>query len=210
MKTIGELLRDARVSSKKNLHDVSHRTHIREDYLRAMEQNAFGTLPEGPFVKGFLRTYAQELNMDPEHALAIYRRDFGTSASPALLPQKRNHPFHRPSYITIHPLLFGVLAVCGAVGLFLAYQWYVFTQPPELFVYEPTEQQESRSPLQVRGKTATDAVVYVNANPVALDQDGKFSTNLDLQAGEQVVRVEAQSRQGKNRVVQRVVRVLEK
>ncbi|MBI5151637.1 MAG: helix-turn-helix domain-containing protein [Candidatus Pacebacteria bacterium] len=210
MKTVGELLHDGRVSLKKDVHEIARTTHIREEYLEAMEQNAFEKLPEGPFVKGFLRTYALELNMEPDHVLAVYRRDFGDKKIPQLFPKGLVYPIRRLSYLTIHPFVFGIGVVCCVVGFFLAYQWYVFTQPPEVIVYEPTEKQETHSPLQVRGKTSTDAVVYVNANPVALDQDGKFTTNIELQVGEQTVRVEVQSRQGKRRVIQRVVRVLEK
>lgn len=209
MKTAGSLLKEARESSSYSLEELSKRTKIREDYLRAIEEDSYDGLPSGPFVRGFLRSFAHEVGVNPETIVATYRRDFGTVEHEGLIPKGLLNPLRRKSRLLINPVLFGILVLCAVVLGFVVYQWQLFSQPPQLTVYEPVENQEARSPVLVRGATASDAVVTVNQTPISTDQDGKFTTQVELNLGEQTVSVEASNRQGKIRVVLRRVNVLE-
>ena len=209
MKTAGSLLKEARESSSYSLEELSKRTKIREDYLRAIEEDSYDTLPSGPFVRGFLRSYAHEVGVNPETIVATYRRDFGTVENKGLIPKGLLNPIRRKSHLLISPVLFGILILCVVVLGFVMYQWQVFVQPPQLAIYDPVENQEVRSPVVVRGVTASDAVVTVNQTPVATDQDGKFTTQVELNPGEQTVSVETSNRQGKTRSILRHVKVLQ-
>jgi cytoskeleton protein RodZ len=73
MPTIGDTLREARMRKKLDIADVEERTKIRAKYLRALENEEFGLLPGSTFVKTFLRTYAEELGLDPHALLEEYR-----------------------------------------------------------------------------------------------------------------------------------------
>lgn len=209
MKTAGSLLKEARESSSYSLEELSKRTKIREDYLRAIEEDSYDALPSGPFVRGFLRSFAHEVGVNPETIVATYRRDFGTVEHEGLVPKGLLNPIRRKTHVLISPVLFGVLVLCAVVLGFVAYQWQLFSQPPQLTVYEPVENQEVRSPVLVRGVTASDAVVTVNQTPISTDQDGKFTTQVELSNGNQTIIVEVATRNGKSRVVRRMVHVLE-
>lgn len=209
MKTAGSLLKEARESSSYSLEELSKRTKIREEYLRAIEEDLYDGLPSGPFVRGFLRSYAHEVGINPETIVATYRRDFGTVENEGLIPKGLLNPIRRKSRLLISPVLFGILVLCAVVLGFVAYQWQLFSQPPQLSIYEPSENQEVHSPVLVRGVTASDAAVTVNQMPVATDQDGKFTTQVELSDGNQTIIVEVATRNGKSRVVRRMVHVLE-
>jgi cytoskeletal protein RodZ len=73
MPTIGETLREARMRQRLDIADVEARTKIRAKYLRALENEEFGMLPGPTFVKTFLRTYAEQLGLDPQRLLDEYR-----------------------------------------------------------------------------------------------------------------------------------------
>jgi cytoskeleton protein RodZ len=73
MPAIGDTLREARMRKKLDIADVEERTKIRAKYLRALENEEFGLLPGSTFVKTFLRTYAEELGLDPHALLEEYR-----------------------------------------------------------------------------------------------------------------------------------------
>ncbi len=208
MKTAGSLLKKAREFSSYSLEELSHRTKIREEYLRAIEEDSYDALPSGPFVRGFLRSFANEVGVNPETIVATYRRDFGTVENEGLIPKGLLNPIRRKTRVLISPVLFGILVVCAVMLGFVVYQWQVFSQPPQLAIYDPVENQEVRSPVLVRGTTASDAVVTVNQTPVATDQDGKFTTQIELNLGEQTVSIETSNRQSKTRVVLRHVNVL--
>jgi cytoskeletal protein RodZ len=67
--TIGQQLSQARETRKFTLEQVAQATRIRVHYLRAMEQDDFGSLPSKAQARGFLRAYAGYLNLDPEPLL---------------------------------------------------------------------------------------------------------------------------------------------
>ena len=62
-------MRAARTSRGLTLNEASARTRIRASYLAAFEEERLDALPPYPFVRGFLRTYAVELGLDPEPLL---------------------------------------------------------------------------------------------------------------------------------------------
>jgi hypothetical protein len=61
---IGNSLREARVRQQLDWPQIELATKIRSKYLRALEDEQFGILPAQPYVKGFLRTYAEYLGLD--------------------------------------------------------------------------------------------------------------------------------------------------
>lgn len=63
---IGAVLRAARAARRASLVDLRARTKIDVRYLEALEEERFEDLPPLPFARGFLRTYALELDLDPE------------------------------------------------------------------------------------------------------------------------------------------------
>jgi cytoskeleton protein RodZ len=61
---IGNSLREARVRQGMDYAQVELGTKIRSKYLKALEDEQFEALPAQPYVKGFLRTYAEFLGLD--------------------------------------------------------------------------------------------------------------------------------------------------
>ena len=56
-----------------DIADVEERTKIRAKYLRALENEEWGSLPGPTFVKTFLRTYAGVVGLDPHLLVDEYR-----------------------------------------------------------------------------------------------------------------------------------------
>lgn len=209
MKTVGNMLREAREATGVTIDEIAKRTRIRVDFLEAIEEERFEDLPKGPFVKGFIRTFAREVGLNPDHTAAVYRRDHGEESSSMLVPKGAIKPIRKRVWFLLTPHTAGIAFVALVIGAFLFFQIRSFNQPPPLIVLEPTESQEVRSPVVVRGKTATDCVVSVNSGSIAVDQDGNFRIDVPLTVGEQTITVNSTNRKGKTRVVQRTVHVVE-
>ncbi len=62
----GSELRQARERLGLSLRDITDRTKIRTATLHAIEGNDFDQLPPAIFTRGFLRTYAREVGLDPQ------------------------------------------------------------------------------------------------------------------------------------------------
>jgi cytoskeletal protein RodZ len=61
---IGTSLREARLRQALDFPELEQSTKIRGKYLRALEDERFDVLPSHTYVKGFLRTYAEQLGLD--------------------------------------------------------------------------------------------------------------------------------------------------
>lgn len=72
MASLGDKFRTAREAQGATLEQMASRTRIQEVYLRALEEGSFGQLPERVFTKGFVRAYAQSLELDEEDCLRLF------------------------------------------------------------------------------------------------------------------------------------------
>ena len=72
---IGGRLREARKQCGLSLPDVAGRTKLSIGVLQAIERNDFESLPPGIYRKGYLRSLAGEVGVDPK-AIAAHYREF--------------------------------------------------------------------------------------------------------------------------------------
>ena len=73
-KTIGETLKSARETLGKTISEVAFQTKIREHYLIALEKDDYSSLPSVVQGKGFLRIYAEFLDLNQELLLKALQR----------------------------------------------------------------------------------------------------------------------------------------
>ncbi len=73
---IGNSLREARVRQGLDYPQIELATKIRAKYIRALEDEQFAVLPAQPYVKGFLRTYADFLGLDGQLYVDEYNSRF--------------------------------------------------------------------------------------------------------------------------------------
>jgi hypothetical protein len=75
---IGNSLREVRLRKELDFPELEQGTKIRAKYLRALEDEAFDTLPSATYVKGFLRTYAEYLGLDGQLYVDEYNVRYGS------------------------------------------------------------------------------------------------------------------------------------
>jgi len=81
MTSIGQILADARRQRKVTAKDVEKAIKIRAKYIKALEQDAFDQIVGEAYVVGFLKTYAQWLELDPRPLVDRYREQHGWKAA---------------------------------------------------------------------------------------------------------------------------------
>ena len=118
MPEIGETLREARMRRRIDMAEVESATKIRAKYLRALESEEWELLPGPTFVKTFLRTYADYLELDSRLLVEEYKQRFerpaGMDVTPLNLRRQRRAKRVAPR---IGP---GVVVVLGILVLLLA------------------------------------------------------------------------------------------
>lgn len=205
MKTIGEILSQARVDKKYSLADVQGLTKIKTSFIDAIEKQKWEELPPLSTILGFVKSISMTLDVDQNMAVAILKRDY---------PPKKLDINPKPdvsSRFTWSPRLtftLGVGAILITVLGYLAFQYSHFISPPGLSLESPREGQiiNGNSAL-VFGFTETDAKIIVNNQPVLVSDDGKFSTSIGVTKDTNQITVKAISRSGKERVISRRIEV---
>ncbi|MFZ1018290.1 MAG: helix-turn-helix domain-containing protein, partial [Candidatus Cybelea sp.] len=71
---LGERFRAAREARGLLLSDAGEQVRIRSVYLAAIEEENWKAIGAPVYVRGFLRTYARFLGLDPEEAVAAFNR----------------------------------------------------------------------------------------------------------------------------------------
>ncbi|MEX0740916.1 MAG: RodZ domain-containing protein [Pseudohongiella sp.] len=69
----GSLLLAQRETLELSLQHVADELNLTMHYVRALESDSYDKLPGDVFVKGYIRSYARLLGLDPEQMLDIYR-----------------------------------------------------------------------------------------------------------------------------------------
>lgn len=70
---IGETLREAREGRGLSLDDAALETRIRATHLEALEREEFDRIGDDVYVRGFIRSYAKAVGVDPETLLEDHR-----------------------------------------------------------------------------------------------------------------------------------------
>src|SRR3954451_7307248 len=129
MPDIGETLREARMRRRIDMAEDEAATKIRAKYLRALENEEWGLLPGPTFVKTFLRTYAEYLELDARSLVEDYKVRYERPAHGEAAPfaglggprsrqqLQRQRPRRRAKFGPAAVVVAGVLLVLGALYL---------------------------------------------------------------------------------------------
>jgi hypothetical protein len=116
---IGETLVAARRQQGVALSDAAAETRVRESYLAALEAEDFAALGGDVYVKGFLRSYARFLRLDPEPLIATYRahHEHHEETSPLAQQPVSRVPLDRnPMPLIVAGVIVLVIAVFALIG----------------------------------------------------------------------------------------------
>lgn len=72
MQTLGERLEEARKRKGISIREAAEATKIRGDYLQKFEANSFDFDLPPLYIRGFMRTYAKFLELDPQRIVAEF------------------------------------------------------------------------------------------------------------------------------------------
>ncbi|MEX2047463.1 MAG: RodZ domain-containing protein [Chloroflexota bacterium] len=215
MARLGETLRTQREKKGITLEQAASDTRIREKFLKGLEDSDYQTLPGTVYTKGFLRNYAEYLELNTEELVVQFHQERDLPDVPRSF--KPMNPIMRRSLIFTPAVLVPVVVLAGIV-LFVSYLYYQFVSfavPPKLEVTDPpTDSIAQSADFVVRGRTVPDGRVTVQVFPGPLtvadirpSADGTFSVNVQLSPGANHIVVEVLDTTGKVGRASRTVRL---
>jgi len=197
-RSIGDILKRARERKRLTLGDVYKDIKIHPTYVKALEADDYSVFSGKVHSKGFLKIYAEYLELSVEDILALWRREyeheFDIKEKKQLLPKRLVDP---PKVLITPSFVVSVVAVVSVVVFFvyLYYQYRHFTGAPNLKInYPPDNLVTNIDILDITGKTDLDSEVYVNSQKILLNPDGTFAESVRLKEGLNTISIKSTNR----------------
>ena len=157
---IGALLRASRLRRGEELEDIAAALRIRRVYIEAIEEDRFDDLPGHAYAVGFVRGYAEYLDLDGEDVVRRFKEDSSVPDQPAELSF--------PSFIPQHGMPRGAILMVGVLVAALGYGGWYFLSTQDRFVAEVVTPVPSRlQPEAVQETAPAAAANAASVQPVA-------------------------------------------
>ena len=205
MKTLGEALKETRLKKRYSRERLEKETKIKKEFIKAIEDENWEVLPEFPVLTGFVKNIATVLKINLNQTVAFLRRDYPPKS---LRINPKPDVANKFSWSPRLTFLAGIITVSLFILGYLVFQYLKFITPPNLTVINPKEEQVvNQLILEVTGKTNPEATIKVNNQPALVDEEGNFTTEIEIFEGTGEVVVKAISRSGKETTVSRKIKV---
>ena len=213
--TLGQMLKEAREKREVSIVDAEAGTSVAAKYLVALENGCYQELPVDVYAAGFVRRYAQWLELDASAAVAKYRSE--RALADASAPKKKCRLTDASIVRTRQPIASGKLfitperfiglVVSMAILTFVGYLWFQvksFAAAPPLELTNTVDNSVVKvDSITLNGTTDSSAQLDVNGQLVPVDNSGKFTATIHLVDGVNTIEIKAQ-----NKADQQTVKVL--
>lgn len=201
MNTIGKHIMASRKKQSVTRDSLEKETKIKKVFIKAIEEEDWEKLPEFPVVAGFVKRISSALNLDVDQSAAMLRRDYPPKKLAVNPKPDVEQKFKWNPKLTF---ILGIVASFIFVAGYLVYQYTQYTSPPELTVDTPIDGQIVGGLLvPVSGLTDESATVRVNNQPVFVEEDGVFKTDIEVTKDTDIIVVRSIGRNGQETEVAR-------
>lgn len=213
-------MKKIRGERRLSLHEASRATRIQVKYLEYIESGEYDKLPAKVYIKGFLRSYGEFLGADEQLLIRLYNKEIGIRKN---LERSRGNSFKSPlsslasrffpsavpggsektgpvkiSSFVITPkmvIIAGVAAMVMSGVVYLYKEVGSFASTPRLVIVSPASGSPiSSNSVSVAGYTDRDAKIFINGQPVLVNDDGEFHEDLMVQSGANILQIRAVNR----------------
>ena len=135
-KPVGQMLAAERERQGLSRLDIAQRLHMSAYQVEALESGDYTRLPQGTFLRGFVRNYAKLLGMPAESVLPLLSESMPGGKRPGIVVPTQNIRFDPIGERLSNPYVkAGALAFVAIAVAFAAMYWWLFVRstPPATF-----------------------------------------------------------------------------
>jgi hypothetical protein len=197
--TLGERMKKLRSERRLSLGEISKSTKIQAKYLEYMEEGDYMKLPADVYVKGFLRSYALFMGLNENTLIKQYEREKGIHKNIKKISDTDSvrKPIKFSSFIVTPKIIIAgsIIILVLASFLYLYSEVNNFISAPRLVVLKPADGDKIDSnSVHVTGITEKDALVFINDQPILVNENGEFGEDVGLKTGLNTITVKARSK----------------
>lgn len=171
--------------------EVASQLLFKKEVVQALEEGDWGALPEAATVKGFIKNYADLLELDAGRLLALHRAEYDERKYVTPQAKRKRRLMFTPNLIP--PLTFAAGAVTFIV--YLAVQYTSILSTPKVEIYTPQNDiTTTAAVIEISGQTEVDTTISIDGELVPIDESGNFNYQIKLADGRNVIEVVATKR----------------
>ena len=179
--SVGELLKEARISQHLEIAPIALKLCIAQKYLRALEENQYDAFPERVYAYGFLKNYAQALGLNGDDLFDQYQGELKRYRARTEQPAKPQMPIPaKKSWLPAVKYIVGGIALIVLVAVSVYFLTY---QPPKP-APEITEEVAEPAPQDPEVKVPTIEIKAKKEVWFEIWDDDSLMINKTLKAGE--------------------------
>ncbi len=201
---LGNTLKIARLKKNISLGKISRILNIKEQYLIALEEENYQSLPINLYTKNYLKDYARFLDLNADSLV---------KKSPFNTIEKERDPFSRKimstfKFLIVPKIIRNLIIIFLIISLFLYLGYYFLKSKeiPELLIYQPKQDiitQERQIVLE--GKSDALAEIRINGELVLADENGYFTETIYLKLGLNEIKVSAKKKYSQKNILERKI-----
>jgi len=205
--TLGQRLKKAREDSGLTTKKFAEISKIQTRYLEYLEEGRYEKLPAFVYIQGFLKKYGQILNLHFDELLKQYQNEI--EAVNAAKKEVVALPSLRSPKIIITPKKLkwaAIIVVLFAILGYFIYQLDYLIAPPKLILEYPAQDLTIRSSsIRISGQAEYSAKLTINGQQIFVDNNSRFSQEINLSPGLNTLQIEAVNRFGKKSEITRQI-----
>ncbi len=201
MLSVGNLLKEARERRKISLHDVEKRIKVREQFIKALEDDNWNFFTSRIYITGILKNYARFLELDDRKIIAFFRREYERKEDLKFKERVSN------SYLSSDTKKFIIIAfslIFILLAGYFSYQLFQYVKPPTISIISPTSFTFKREPtVKIVGKTDKESVITILGERIYQNKEGFFEYVLPLKNNESKLVIEVVGANGKKSTLEK-------
>lgn len=205
MSVLAKKLKESREKSKFKLDDFAAATKISSRILLNLENGNFSKLPAPVYLRGILKVYAENFNLDESELMTAYFEEINESKREITEIDYKNKKINFSSKSLNYILLsLFFLFIAG----YLFYQLSGLNSAPKIFVEPGSDFITAADTLVFKGKIKPSDVKFtINNQQIIVSEGGEFNQEFFLRQGSNVFVLVAVNKYGKKtEVVRKVLR----
>lgn len=194
---VGDTIKGLRDDLGWTQNDLAERSHVDVRHIQAFEEYRYHDLPGSLYAKNFLRSIAKACNVNTEKLLDRFLQDekafpFKQTITP---PKEVATPiFWTPKKLRA----FGIIVVLLVALVYIGIELFGMFRAPQLLIFSPQDNIEIQAnSVDVIGKVEKSATLTINNAPIDVDDEGNFSTQIDLTPGVNTLTITATQKFGR-------------
>jgi transcriptional regulator with XRE-family HTH domain len=201
---LGQRIKKTREERGLDFATVSKLTMIPVKYLEALENGKYSKLPKARAHRlAYIRELTKIFQLPTAELIEQFENESGFADTPLTHPKRavRMFPF---ASISIFIRNISAFAMVFLFAGYLVWQVRGILEPPRLAIFSPSEGYIANSPHTIiEGETEKESRLTVNGQDVMVNEEGKFSAQIDLSAGVNTIQISATKKHGKTTTITR-------